>query len=100
MVDTLGSASGVSGQGRLRGAILGVVLGKAAKLVSIGLCLGLIGAVLLARMIASLLYGVKPFDAATLASVSMLLAIVALLASFIPARRASRVNPMESLRYE
>jgi putative ABC transport system permease protein len=86
--------------GATRGAILRVVLGKAAKLVSIGICLGLVGAVLLARVIGSLLYGVKPFDVATLASVSILLASVVLLASFVPARRASRVDPMNSLRYE
>jgi putative ABC transport system permease protein len=86
--------------GATRGAILRVVLGKAAKLVSIGICLGLIGAVLLALGIASLLYGVEPFDVATLVSVPILLATVALLASFFPARRASKVNPMECLRYE
>ena len=86
--------------GASRGAILRVVLGKAAKLVSIGICLGLVGAVLLARLIASLLYGVGPFDLATLVSVSILLATVAFLASFIPARRASQVNPMVFLRYE
>ena len=49
---------------------------------------------------ASLLYGVKPFDVATLASVSILLASVVLLASFVPARPASKVDPMDSLRYE
>ena len=86
--------------GATRGAILRVVLGKAAKLVSIGICLGLVGAVLLPRVIGSLLYGVKPFDVATLASVSILLASVVLLASLVPARRASRVNPLDSLRYE
>jgi len=86
--------------GATRGAILRGVLGKAAKLVSIGICLGLVGAALLARVIASLLYGVKPFDVATLASVSLLLASVVLLASFVPARRASKVNPMDCLRYE
>jgi predicted permease len=86
--------------GATPGAILRVVLGTAARLVGIGICLGLAGAVLLARGIASLLYGVKPFDVATLASVSVLLATVALLASFVPARRASKVNPMECLRYE
>jgi putative ABC transport system permease protein len=48
--------------GASRGAILRVVLGKAGKLISAGICLGLIGAELLARMIASLLYGVTPFD--------------------------------------
>jgi ABC-type antimicrobial peptide transport system permease subunit len=86
--------------GATPGAILRGVLGTAAKLVSIGICLGLVGAVLLARGIASLLYGVEPFDVATLAGVSALLATVALLASFVPARRASKVNPMECLRYE
>src|SRR5271163_2565567 len=55
--------------GATRGAILRVVLGKAGKLVCIGVCLGVAGAVLFARVIASLLYGIKPFDAATLASV-------------------------------
>ena len=80
--------------GATPGAILRVVPGTAAKLVSIGICLGLVGAVLLARGIASLLYGVEPFDVATLASVSVLLATVALLASFVPARRASKVNPV------
>jgi predicted permease len=86
--------------GATRGAILRVVLGRAANLVSFGICLGLAGALLLGRGIASLLYGVHPFDVETLASVSFLLAAVALLASFFPARRASKVNPMESLRYE
>ena len=86
--------------GATRGAILRAVLGKAVKLVSVGICLGLIGAVLLARVIASLLYGVAPFDAVTLAGVSILLALVALMASYLPARRASRANPMDSLRRE
>jgi ABC-type antimicrobial peptide transport system permease subunit len=70
--------------GATPGAIFRVVLGTAAKLVSIGICLGLVGAVLLARGIASLLYGVELFDVPTLASVSVLLATAALLASFVP----------------
>jgi putative ABC transport system permease protein len=86
--------------GASSGALLRLVLGQAAKLVSIGICLGLAGAMLLARSIASLLYGITPFDTATLASVSVLLAIVALLASYIPARRAASVDPMVALRYE
>jgi len=86
--------------GASSGALLRLVLGQAAKLVGIGICLGLVGAMLLARSIASLLYGVTPFDAATLASVSLLLAAVALLASYIPARRAASVDPMVALRYE
>ena len=86
--------------GASRSAILGAVLAKAAKLVGIGLGLGTIGAVLLARLIATLLYGVTPFDIATLVSVSILLALVALIASYVPARRASSINPMDSLRCE
>ena len=86
--------------GASSGALLRLVLGQAAKLVSIGVCLGLVGAILLARSIASLLYGITPFDTATFASGSLLLAIVALLASYIPARRAASVDPMVALRYE
>jgi putative ABC transport system permease protein len=86
--------------GASRGAILRVVLGKAAKLVSIGICLGSAGAVLLARLIASLLYGVSPFDVLNLGVVSMVLAIVALVASSVPAWRAANIDPMNSLRYE
>jgi putative ABC transport system permease protein len=86
--------------GASNGALLRLVLGQAAKLVSIGICFGLVGAMLLARSIASLLYGITPFDTATFASVSILLAVVALLASYIPARRAASVDPMVALRYE
>jgi hypothetical protein len=76
--------------GASRGAILQAVLAKAATLVSIGIFLGLGGAVLLARLIAGLLYGVTSFDVFTLASVSILLAIVALVASSVPAWRAAK----------
>jgi ABC-type antimicrobial peptide transport system permease subunit len=86
--------------GSSRGALLRLVLGQAAKLVSIGICLGLVGATLIARSIASLLYGITPFDPATLVGVSLMLAAVALLASYIPAHRAASVDPMVALRYE
>ena len=86
--------------GASRGAVLRLVLGEAAKLVSIGICVGLAGATLFARLIASLLYGIAPLDAPTLASVSILLAVVALVASYVPARRAANADPMDSLRYE
>jgi putative ABC transport system permease protein len=86
--------------GASRSAVLRIVLGEAAKLTGLGICSGLAGAVLLARVIASLLYGVAPFDVPTLAGVSILLAVIALLASYIPALRAARVNPMDSLRCE
>jgi putative ABC transport system permease protein len=86
--------------GASRGAVLRLVLKQAARLVGIGICLGLVAAALLARLIASLLYGVKPFDAATVATVSILLAAVALGASYVPAHRAAKADPMDSLRNE
>ncbi len=86
--------------GASRGAVLRAVLGQSAKLVGIGIAIGLIGAALLGRLIRSLLYGVAPSDAGTLAGVSVLLAIVALTASYIPAQRAASADPMASLRFE
>lgn len=82
------------------GAIVQLVLGEAAKLAGIGIAIGSIGAVMLTRLIASLLYGVTPLDVATLISVPVLLAGVALLASYLPARRAAKADPMQSLRHE
>jgi putative ABC transport system permease protein len=86
--------------GATRGAVLRQVLGQGARLAAIGVASGLIITALLGRLIASLLYGVKPLDATTLVGVSILLAAVALLASYIPARRAANSDPMDSLRYE
>jgi putative ABC transport system permease protein len=86
--------------GATQWAVLRQMLGQAAKLVSLGMGFGCLGAILLAHWIASLLYGLTPFDLPTFASVSVVLAIVALGASLIPAHRASKSDPMESLRYE
>ena len=86
--------------GASTGALLRLVLGQALKLVSIGISLGLVGAMVLAKSIAGLLYGITPFDTATFASMSLLLAVVAFAASYIPARRAASVDPMVALRYE
>ena len=83
-----------------RGVVLRQVLGQAAKLVSLGIGLGWLGAILLARWIATLLYGVVPFDAFTFIGVSIVLALVAFGASFVPAHKAAKADPMESLRYE
>jgi len=86
--------------GATRGAVLRVVLARSAKFVSIGICVGLVGAVALTHLIASLLFGITPFDISVFISVPVLLAVVAFVASYLPARRASSVNPMDALRYE
>lgn len=86
--------------GATRGAVMHLVIGHAAKLVGIGIALGLTGAALLSHTIATLLYGVAPIDAVTLASVTTLLALVGIAAVYVPARRAAKSDPMESLRHD
>lgn len=70
------------------------------KLTLIGLAIGLVGAFAGTRIIRSLLHDVSPIDPVTFVCVSLLLAGVAMLASYIPARRAAKIDPMEALRYE
>jgi predicted permease len=80
--------------------VLGMVLRQALLLTLGGVAAGLLGAAALSRVLASLLYDLSPTDPATLGSVAALLTSVALLASYLPARRATRVDPLEALRAE
>jgi ABC-type antimicrobial peptide transport system permease subunit len=73
-------------------------LGRAAGLLIAGICLGIGGALVLTRVLSSLLFQVEPTDAATFIGVAVLLGGVALLASFVPGRRATRVDPTDALR--
>jgi len=76
------------------------VLGHGAWLVGLGLALGVGGALALTRLLRSLLFGVTPTDPATFAAMAALLGAVAILACLVPARRATRVDPMVALRCE
>jgi putative ABC transport system permease protein len=80
--------------------VLRMVLRQALLLIGCGLAIGLIGAWAVTRVLTNFLFGVKPFDLATFAGVSVVLTAVALLATYLPALRATRVDPMVALRHE
>jgi putative ABC transport system permease protein len=86
--------------GAQRGNVLGLVIGNGMRLVAGGTIVGLAGAAVLTRVMRGLLFDVTPFDPITLASVPFVLATVALLACWLPARNAAKVDPMEALRTE
>ena len=80
--------------------ILRLVVGQGAMMILIGLALGVAGSLVLTRYLANLLYAVRPVDPLTIISVALLLIFVALAACYLPARRALRLDPMTTLRYE
>ena len=86
--------------GATRQDVLNLMLGEGTKLAAIGILLGVTGALGLTRVLVNLLYEIKPTDPLTFVGVALVLFLVALLASWLPARRAAKVDPMEALRYE
>jgi len=86
--------------GARRGQVLSLVLRQAMLVAVVGLALGSIASLFLTRLMVTLLYGVSPTDPLTFASVPLVLVAVAFLASYIPARRLTNVDPMKALRYE
>jgi ABC-type antimicrobial peptide transport system permease subunit len=86
--------------GARRPDVLRLILVGAGRLAMIGVSIGLVSALGLTRLMGNLLYGVSPRDPLTFIAVPAILISVALLASFLPARRATKVDPMTALRYE
>jgi putative ABC transport system permease protein len=86
--------------GAQRGAVLRLAIGRELKLVVIGLVIGIGSSLLLTRLMASLLFGVTPTDPITFVSISLVLVLTALVASYLPARRASKVDPIVALRFQ
>jgi putative ABC transport system permease protein len=80
--------------------VLRVIVGHGLRLVLLGLCIGVAAALVMTRWMSSVLFAVKPTDPLTISVVAVLLTVVAFLASYVPARRAMRVDPTVALRYE
>jgi predicted permease len=86
--------------GAQKADVVRLILGEGARMTLAGVCLGLLGSLALTRYLTSMLFGVAPYDAQTFVAVSALLVAVALLACYLPARRATKLDPMTVLRSE
>ena len=80
--------------------VLSLIIKQGLQLILLGLAIGLLGAVALMKIISGLLFGVTTKDPFTFVAVAVVLTFIALLACYVPARRATRVDPLEALRYE
>jgi putative ABC transport system permease protein len=80
--------------------VLRMVLGKGLQLTLVGVVIGILAALAATRLISTMIYGVTPADPMTFAAVAVFLVLVALLACYVPARRATRVDPLVALRHE
>ncbi len=86
--------------GAKRGAVLAMVVRETLLLAGFGMAIGIPAALVLTRYMRALLYGLQPHDPAMLALAVVALSIVAAIACWLPARRATKIDPMEALRYE
>jgi putative ABC transport system permease protein len=86
--------------GAERRDVLRLIAGQGMALAGVGVAAGLLGALAVTRVLNSILFGVSATDLGTFALISALLTFVALLACYVPARRATKIDPMEALRYE
>jgi putative ABC transport system permease protein len=86
--------------GAQRSAVVGLVLHQSLLLTIVGIGIGIAGAAAVSRYLEGLLFGLTPLDPPTFAAVAVMFAAVALFAAFVPARRATKVDPLVALRYE